>query len=1367
MTRLSPLGRLHSVTPSTSFSGHIWIAHKFAGPKTTLPSSMAQMRLPSLPLGVPREFLSSNGEVGSRQRASCAASSTETQHPLVSQLLHAITTNDCTKTAFCMRRIQAAGDSGKICISGEELSDALLRNDTGPAASVFSRHFRSDVHGPWPLTPALTASLFEGVCAAGHIRLLRWLLCLQDDRAVDMVQCGWQGLRLAARAGHAQTVTALLNGTGEQYIPFNAYGNIILREAAAGGHTSIVQLLLARRTKLAQLGETAFPDADLRSALQAAAAAGHESSMVAILLAIPAFDCPAVCRAGALLDAVANCHGQVVSAMLRYLLKLCVRDPAEAEMADFEFLQGGRYPPEHFFHVLDAAAAVEDALVYLCSEGRHMVVTHQRILLRIFKALGSATLSGRFHMLGISQVLRAVCETGDADLFGAMSSCWSSANNPWTARAQLEVLYEGCPEGMYTERRKLFHAKYASVSERQHQIDLLAVETLWCRAAHFAAFFGSKAQLKQIGKALGELPTSWPTEGALFVSACAGGHLDTVKLVFKASSPEELHATDDLALRRACAGGHATVVEWLLTQQGKVQFEPAEYSGAAFAAACSSGDTGLVRQLLLHGTSQLGDAGDPGSAARSRRKPVEVNAGQSLAARAACANGRVSVLQTLVRPMQLTAPGSSPRSGRPQYASADLTAARYDCLVVACSRGSADVLGYMLMTFTDLQSALQQPENKLVFAEALVAAATGSGDSSGHVRCIQLLLSMKGLPQAMVHEALDAAAQAAIAGGFAQRLRPLLRAVLDILPAHEDGFSHALQQMLMRAAEHGHPQCIEILLGEELPVFRRTEALHGAVLAAAASGQADALVSLLAGAPPHVTSALVCSIPAVMAAIENGHILILRIFFVSAQLNPLLRSWCSGDGVLLAVSHMQADVVRELVRLELRFKQLAIETTNADALAAGMSGDSDEQDEQPTGVPAYGVKYVGPTAAEAAAAGMESDLSYTSLLSELPEHMQVPVETVLLAVRGEGDTPTSASMRGAGGMRVHWGGGSNVRLEDVEAGREHTNNTVGSSTADMPSARGGLSKRGGLHSPSQTAGRLQSTPVASELGLVFREDPLLFDMLREAVSPSSGASRTLADLVEGDLMSEEGGSHVSSELLRRVMVAACSRPRASMGSFFIERFRSAYVLDEANCTPYSEWSPELRPLLGSYMAAATAACNAGNTSQLRQVINELLWVQAPAQQLKLLYVALVVSAVLSSRWALLLDLLFPQRVSGPAPDQFMPQRCKFGLWGACVLLGGRYGDALATLLPGGERVAMPLRRMFEGTSLALLNAMLPMWVLQTVRGSLEQTVEDCDQTGGDNRLYGSLAPISRQGSQDMRVRLLMFWIQRNGRSPFS
>lgn len=102
------------------------------------------------------------------------------------------------------------------------------------------------------------------------------LFLLKLGANVNVLDCKWTPLLKAAFNGHAETVTALLDGGADIHAK-NMFGEDVLMAAAMKGYTDIVNVLLVRGSNVAQVNDSGM------TALMYASEHGSIETVIALL----------------------------------------------------------------------------------------------------------------------------------------------------------------------------------------------------------------------------------------------------------------------------------------------------------------------------------------------------------------------------------------------------------------------------------------------------------------------------------------------------------------------------------------------------------------------------------------------------------------------------------------------------------------------------------------------------------------------------------------------------------------------------------------------------------------------------------------------------------------------------------------------------------------------------------------------------------------------------------------------------------------------------------------------------------------------------------------------------------------------------
>jgi len=96
-----------------------------------------------------------------------------------------------------------------------------------------------------PHEPDAMDNQFWNACENGYLDVVREMLALQGDRAVDVHAGGVYGFQLACENGHLDVVRELLALQGDRFINVHAGNEISFQWACMYGHLNVVRELLA------------------------------------------------------------------------------------------------------------------------------------------------------------------------------------------------------------------------------------------------------------------------------------------------------------------------------------------------------------------------------------------------------------------------------------------------------------------------------------------------------------------------------------------------------------------------------------------------------------------------------------------------------------------------------------------------------------------------------------------------------------------------------------------------------------------------------------------------------------------------------------------------------------------------------------------------------------------------------------------------------------------------------------------------------------------------------------------------------------------------------------------------------------------
>ena len=1295
---------------------------------------MSASGLPSLPLGACKEFL---GPSAGTARPSTAAQSWEDEGRLASQLVLAIELNDIHATKVLVRQLHGTDTARDGYAPADVLISAFLRCDGGDAAAAMVAQHTALQAKEWPMNDEMTAVLFKKVCSAGKVSLLTVLLGL-GNKASLLQEHGWNGLLSAVLSGQVHVASVLLSMAQRYDIPVTMRENHLLKKAVELDHPEVVEKILHYVGQL----PTSVPEEQTVAAFKAA----KSVQVVRAFFNATSIVNELVFNAGKLEDALQAKDAPMLDMLLQATWDAMGKHTGTT--AEWE-----HHPVRYF------SASVENALSFLASGSRLQKKFFQKALCSILGFLVNRNPPHEFHILGIPQLVQAVAQVGNTDVWAA-TMAFLERKEVWQANEYIErlnrPLWRSDLQNLTPLREKLnwaVHSHYAELGDSMsllRQCDQILQPIACVSAAHSSIFEGSFKFLPEtLGSMLPSKFPDWPFPGACLASAAAAGNASAVRKLLKSATADSLHAHDDLAFRNACENGHLEVVRIFLAEIPKGRVEPAEYGNAAFLAACAQGHTHVVRELLIAGKAlqQPPSHSAEISAKYAQFKPLDVSFEECLAFRVACERGHLGVVRLLetVGPMAIRIVCTGhPLTSNPPHHSIQASARGFESLIRASTSGSSALVRFLLTPPDSTSTAPIDIHNlrttdfefyKSIFAQCLQTAA-----SCGHLEALTALLELSGC-RGLRNEISDAA-HAATVQDEAEAVR-LLLPHLSSDAAGAGGSPH--EALLERAAEHASLNTLHMILHGILS-NHDLGVLHRVFVTAARAGHADAMVRILQSVPSDKVRTLGCSIPAAAAAITGGNADALRVMLVLFPLNPLLRSWCAGDGMLLAISHQRGSLAQELLQFELAFKQHAMRECEIDVRLANRAAAAALFEEGP---PPQSVALKMPAALT----------QHAPLLERLPVKLQVALEAVLLKAIV---APSSVAVQAEHSQSLR--SGLTVRqpsdiLEELalcqEVPMEHTLDSM-EDDFELDHADGAAARMG---SPAERRPARAPTPIseahvpALQLGYVFRESPQLCNMLTLATSRDSSASEKLAATVRVFL--GEGGLAACPPprraLLYRVMVAACSVSKHSMGSFFIQLFRESYYKEGDAVLPVDLWTVDQPTLIDVYTAAATASAGACNDVQLQQLFDELVWMQAPQSSLKLLYLAATCAAMNAGHWSLVKKCLFSDSELG-ADSLLTPVvgRDAYAVWCGFMMLGRWRAEVTSTKDHAPEpelQLHQRIDELFKYDELRHMPRDMPLWLNQLARVHLESRADSRDGV--------PVFPASQQLMELDRMRLVL------------
>jgi hypothetical protein len=442
----------------------------------------------------------------------------------------------------------------------------------------------------------------------------------------------------------------------------------------------------------------------------------------------------------------------------------------------------------------------------------------------------------------------------------------------------------------------------------------------------------------------------------------------------------------------------------------------------------------------------------------------------------------------------------------------------------------------------------------------------------------------------------------------------------------------------------------------------------------------------------------------------SGSVETVEVFLSLQHFNPLLRSWCLGDGLLLAMSHAHGNVFESLCGFEQRLRNQILLRTSSESVSSFYSNLAEELSDAFVAKRQSSSAYERCTPPRSAVPswGPNSRLDHLEDLEELgttgsQDVLQCPVDSESQAAR---------KLVAARAVKSQAAGKTCPPRESFSAPLHS-----GSAPLQTESVSYDAFDR------DESVNFVGDVFPAFHLGHAFSRNALLQKLLRLATDTSIEAANDLMQILREQFADPHAPMR---EALRRVMVATCLRSQGTLASIFMTIFRKQYIENDGSGAEagvlYSEWGKGLKPTIHSYLSAAVAAACAGNLTQMRQLITELVWLEIPSHQLKLLFFTVTAAAVAFSRWNLLRGMLFP----GPDVEGILPELHTYGIWSSFLILGDYDHPLYQSNLPPELALhagSMMFSQMEFLHAAKILRHRIPDWLLQDLKASRESPMK--------------------------------------------